>query len=55
MAPWADCPFALPQGIVAKRDGDLGVLLNPSSGKFIGLALKTFEEKNLPAVLARIA
>lgn len=52
---WAECPWALPDGIEARSDGTTVALVNTKSGKMTGVVRSTFDPKNLPEVLKRVA
>jgi len=55
MPLWSDCPWSLPDGIEARSDGTTVALVNTKSGKMTGVVRSTFDPKNLPEVLKRVA
>lgn len=52
MPEWEDHGLDLPQGVIAKRDGDFGALVfGPNN---LGIRISTFDRKALPELLRRL-
>ena len=54
MPLWEDCPFAdkLPPGVIAKRDGNVGVIM--LGARRVGINVENFNPENIPEILKRL-
>lgn len=52
---WADCPWELPDGIEARKAGDLVAFHRLGTRDVVGIVASRFDPQNLASVLAQLS